>query len=177
MRGVIVRPASAADGVVIGSILNALLATTAIEWTDTPHTADSILEWLDDHETVLVAEDGGTVVGVAAFGWFRDVKWPATGSPSKTRCTYEKTTGDQELAERSWKRSSTRLGIEECTRWLPRSTARTGLRSGSTSDWALSRWVVCPNSVQSSAGGTICAYSSSALIPDECLNGPGAPDA
>ena len=77
MRGVIVRPASAADGVVIGSILNALLATTAIEWTDTPHTADSILEWLDDHETVLVAEDGGTVVGVAAFGWFRDVvKWP-----------------------------------------------------------------------------------------------------
>jgi L-amino acid N-acyltransferase len=73
----IVRLASAADGVAIGSILNALLTTTAIEWTDTPHTADSIVGWLDDHETVLVAEVGGEVVGVAAFGWFRDVvKWP-----------------------------------------------------------------------------------------------------
>jgi phosphinothricin acetyltransferase len=63
--------------VAIGSILNALLATTAIEWTDAPRTLDSILEWLDDHETVLVAEEKGTIVGVAAFGWFRDViKWP-----------------------------------------------------------------------------------------------------
>jgi len=70
---VIVRHASTADGVAIGSILNALLATTAIEWTDTPHTADSIVEWLDEHETVLVAEERGEVVGVAAFGWFRDV--------------------------------------------------------------------------------------------------------
>ena len=61
----------------IGSILNALLATTSIEWTDTPHTADGILEWLDEHDTVLVAEEGGEVVGVAAFGTFRDViKWP-----------------------------------------------------------------------------------------------------
>ena len=77
MRRVSVRPANAADSEAIGSILNALLATTAIEWTDTPHTADSILEWLDHHETVLVAEEGGEVVGVAAFGWFRDVtKWP-----------------------------------------------------------------------------------------------------
>jgi L-amino acid N-acyltransferase YncA len=73
MRGVIVRPANTADGEAIGSILNALLLTTAIEWTDTAHTADSILEWLDEHETVLVAEEGGEVVGVAAFGWFRDV--------------------------------------------------------------------------------------------------------
>jgi L-amino acid N-acyltransferase YncA len=63
--------------VAIGSILNALLATTSIEWTDTPHTADGILEWLDEHDTVLVAEEGGEVVGVAAFGTFRDVvKWP-----------------------------------------------------------------------------------------------------
>ena len=73
MRWVIVRHASTADGVAIGSILNALLDTTSIEWTDTPHTAESILEWLDEHETVLVAEEGGEVVGVAAFGWFRDV--------------------------------------------------------------------------------------------------------
>lgn len=77
MRRVIVRSASTADGMAIGSILNVLLATTAIEWTDTPHSADSILDWLDAHETVLVAEQRGEVVGVAAFGWFRDVlKWP-----------------------------------------------------------------------------------------------------
>ena len=57
----------------IAAILNALLATTTIEWTDTPHTADGVLEWLDEHETVLVAEDRGDVVGVAAFGPFRDV--------------------------------------------------------------------------------------------------------
>lgn len=73
MRRVMVRPASSADAAAIGSILNALLATTAIEWTDTPHTTDSILEWLDEHEIVLVAEEKKEVVGVAAFGWFRDV--------------------------------------------------------------------------------------------------------
>jgi L-amino acid N-acyltransferase YncA len=73
MRRVIVRFASAADGEAIASILNALLATTAIEWTDSPHSADSILEWLDEHETVLVAVEGAEVIGVAAFGWFRDV--------------------------------------------------------------------------------------------------------
>jgi L-amino acid N-acyltransferase YncA len=73
MRRVTIRRATVADGGAIASILNALLATTAIEWTDTPHTADSILEWLDGHETVLVAEEGADVIGVAAFGWFRDV--------------------------------------------------------------------------------------------------------
>ncbi len=72
-----IRPATAADAAAIASILNALLATTSIEWTDIPHTAGSVLGWLDEHETVLVAEDGGTVVGVAAFGPFRDdVKRP-----------------------------------------------------------------------------------------------------
>lgn len=73
----IIRPAAAADAVAIASILNALISTTTIEWTDTPHPADNILEWLDEHETVLVAEERAEVVGVAAFGWFRDaVKRP-----------------------------------------------------------------------------------------------------
>ena len=71
--GVIVRPAAVRDAVAIASLLNAHLATTTIEWTDAPQTADSIVEWLDEHETVLVAEERGEVVGVAAFGWFRDV--------------------------------------------------------------------------------------------------------
>ena len=69
----IVRRATAGDAVAIASLLNVFLATTTIEWADTPQTADSTLEWLDEHETVLVAEEGGEVVGVAAFGWFRDV--------------------------------------------------------------------------------------------------------
>ena len=73
----IVRHATAADAVPIASLLNALLATTAIEWTDSPRTAGSISDWLKEHETVLVAEVRGEVVGVAAYGWFRDVvKWP-----------------------------------------------------------------------------------------------------
>jgi L-amino acid N-acyltransferase YncA len=68
-----VRTATANDAVSIASILNALLETTTIEWTDTPHTEESILAWLDSHEVVLVAEDADEVVGIAAFGWFRDV--------------------------------------------------------------------------------------------------------
>ena len=69
----IVRAAAAGDAVPIASLLNALLATTTIEWTDTPYSPESALVWLDEHETVLVAEVGPDVVGVAAFGWFRDV--------------------------------------------------------------------------------------------------------
>jgi len=71
--GVILRPATAADAVSIATILNALLATTTIEWTDSPHTPESLRDWLDQHETVLVAEERGDVVGVAAFGPFRDI--------------------------------------------------------------------------------------------------------
>jgi L-amino acid N-acyltransferase YncA len=74
---VLVRSSTATDAAEIAALLNALLATTTIEWTVTPRTTDDVLEWLDVHEVVLVAEDRGEVVGVAAFGWFRDVvKWP-----------------------------------------------------------------------------------------------------
>jgi L-amino acid N-acyltransferase YncA len=71
------RPATTADADAIAVLLNALLATTTIEWTETRHTASGIVEWMDEHETVLVADDHGEIVGVAAFGWFRDaVKRP-----------------------------------------------------------------------------------------------------
>jgi L-amino acid N-acyltransferase YncA len=74
---VLIRAATEADAVEIASILNALLATTTIEWTNTPRTTRDVLEWLGAHEVVLVGEDRGEIVGVAAFGWFRDVtKWP-----------------------------------------------------------------------------------------------------
>jgi phosphinothricin acetyltransferase len=70
---VLIRSATPEDVPAIAALLNALIATTTIEWTDTPKTADSVLEWLDEREAVLVAEEDGEVVGVAAFGWFRDV--------------------------------------------------------------------------------------------------------
>jgi L-amino acid N-acyltransferase len=74
---VLIRAACDADGAEITSLLDAFLATTTIEWTLTPRTEDDVLKWLRAHEVVLVAEDQGEVVGVAAFGWFRDVvKWP-----------------------------------------------------------------------------------------------------
>ncbi len=73
----LIRAARAADGAEITSLLNALLATTTIEWTLTPRTEDDVQDWLRAHEVVLVAEDQDEVVAVAAFGWFRDVvKWP-----------------------------------------------------------------------------------------------------
>jgi L-amino acid N-acyltransferase YncA len=70
---VLVREATQDDAGAISWILNALLSTTAIEWTETPHSRESIERWLADHEMVLVAEQDGGVVGVAAYGWFRDV--------------------------------------------------------------------------------------------------------
>jgi L-amino acid N-acyltransferase YncA len=73
----IVRPATTSDADTIAVLLNAHLATTTIEWAETPQTPGSILEWLDQHETVLVADEQGEVLGVAAYGWFRDaVKRP-----------------------------------------------------------------------------------------------------
>jgi len=70
---VIIRPAATTDAVAIAALLNAHLATTTIEWTERPQTPNSILEWLDQHEVVLVADEQGEVLGVAAYGWFRDV--------------------------------------------------------------------------------------------------------
>jgi L-amino acid N-acyltransferase len=68
-----IRTASNQDSFAIASILNALLDTTAIEWTDKPHSRESVLAWIEEHQCVLVAEHDGEVVGVAAYGWFRDV--------------------------------------------------------------------------------------------------------
>jgi L-amino acid N-acyltransferase YncA len=70
---VLIRTATVVDAAEIAALLNALIATTTIEWTLTPRTPDDVVEWLGAHEVVLVAEDEGQVVGFAAFGWFRDV--------------------------------------------------------------------------------------------------------
>lgn len=67
-----IRPAAPGDAPAIATILNALLSSTTIEWTETPHTDQSIGYWLEEHHTVLVAQEADQVVGVAALGWFRD---------------------------------------------------------------------------------------------------------
>ena len=72
-----VRPAVTADVVPIAAIVNALLPTTTIEWRQEPYTAAAVSAWMAAHECVLVAEHASEVVGLAAFGPFRDVaKWP-----------------------------------------------------------------------------------------------------
>ncbi|HEY1831543.1 MAG TPA: GNAT family N-acetyltransferase [Acidimicrobiales bacterium] len=67
-----IRSATPPDAPAIADILNALLTTTTVEWTETPHRVEDIVRWIEDHEVVLVAEEDGEVVGLAAFGWFRD---------------------------------------------------------------------------------------------------------
>ena len=65
------------DAASIAVIVNALLDTTTIEWRYEHYSVDAMTEWMHAHETVLVAEVDGEVVGLAAFGPFRDVaKWP-----------------------------------------------------------------------------------------------------
>jgi phosphinothricin acetyltransferase len=76
-----IRDAHDSDVPDIVDITNALLATTAIEWTDTPHTLEDRYEWLARHraadEPVLVAEHDDQVIAVATYGDFRDSKkWP-----------------------------------------------------------------------------------------------------
>jgi phosphinothricin acetyltransferase len=77
----VVRDAEDADLPQIVEIVNALLSTTTIEWTDTPYTLDDRRAWLDRHrqagEPVLVADVRGDVAGFASYGDFRDSqKWP-----------------------------------------------------------------------------------------------------
>jgi phosphinothricin acetyltransferase len=76
-----VRDARESDLPAVVGLFNALLATTTIEWTDRPHTLEGRRAWLDAHRraghAALVAEVGGEVVGVAAYGDFRDTdRWP-----------------------------------------------------------------------------------------------------
>jgi phosphinothricin acetyltransferase len=81
MPDVAIRHAVDADVPAITAIHNALLATTAIEWTEALHTVDERRDWLEKQQAarfpVLVATVGNEVVGWSTFGEFRDVtKWP-----------------------------------------------------------------------------------------------------
>ena len=100
----------------ITSLQNALLSTTATEWTDVEHTTEERAAWLAAHdrrgEAVLVADVDGTVVGFAAYGDFRDSsKWPGY------RLTVEHTV---HVAESHW---GTGVGRQLMEELMARATA------------------------------------------------------
>ncbi|HVU02495.1 MAG TPA: GNAT family N-acetyltransferase [Polyangiaceae bacterium] len=77
---VLVRPATAADLPATLSIYNEDIPTTTSTWRETPQTLAEREEWFSARSArgfpTLVAELSGAVVGVAAFGDFRDsVRW------------------------------------------------------------------------------------------------------
>ena len=65
----------------ITDIANALVETSTVEWSETPHTVPDREAWLADQASaghpVLVAVDDELVVGWATYGDFRDTgRWP-----------------------------------------------------------------------------------------------------
>jgi len=76
----LVRDATVADMEAVRSIYNSLFDTTTIAWTEEEQTAEQRLAWFSRQTErgfpVLVADDGGAVVGFAAYGDFRGAgKW------------------------------------------------------------------------------------------------------
>jgi L-amino acid N-acyltransferase YncA len=71
-----IRDATPADVPAIAGLLNATLATTTYEYTDTPHTAAGRGDWFERQTArafpVLVAVADDQVIGYAAYGDFRD---------------------------------------------------------------------------------------------------------
>jgi L-amino acid N-acyltransferase YncA len=71
----ILRDAETGDLPVIAEILNSEIRSSTASWTETPKTPDEMTLWFDDRRArgypVLVAEDGGEVLGYASYGPFR----------------------------------------------------------------------------------------------------------
>jgi phosphinothricin acetyltransferase len=105
---VIVRDATAADLPAVRALYNALIPTTTVAWTEELETAEEREAWFAEQRRqgfpVLVAEDGGEVVGYAAYGWFRmDGRWPG----------YDRTVEHSiHVAESHWSRGVGRALVE-----------------------------------------------------------------
>ena len=71
----ILRNAEPGDLAAIAEILNDEIDSGTASWTETPKTADDMARWFDGRAAsgfpVLVAEDGGAVLGYASYGPFR----------------------------------------------------------------------------------------------------------
>jgi L-amino acid N-acyltransferase YncA len=77
----IVRDARQEDMAAIVAIYNEDIHTTTSNWSETPQTLDQRLAWFEARSSrgfpTLVADDAGVLLGVAAYGDFRDsLKWP-----------------------------------------------------------------------------------------------------
>ena len=77
----IARRATVDDLTAIVDIYNETILTTTGAWTESLDTPDDRRAWFERRTTagfpVLVADDGGVVVGVTSYGDFRDsVRWP-----------------------------------------------------------------------------------------------------
>jgi L-amino acid N-acyltransferase YncA len=76
-----VRDAVEADLPAITEIYNAWIPTHTITWTETPTTLEERAAWLTRQREqglpVLVADEGGEMVGFTAYEYFRgEGKWP-----------------------------------------------------------------------------------------------------
>jgi len=76
-----IRPATKADVPAINALVNALIPTTTVAWTEIPELLATREAWFAEQQhagnPVLVAEVNGEVVGFASYDDFRDsVKWP-----------------------------------------------------------------------------------------------------
>ena len=71
----ILRDAEPGDLAAIAGILNIGIRSGTASWTATPKTQDDMTRWFDERVAlgfpVLVAEDGGEVLGYASYGPFR----------------------------------------------------------------------------------------------------------
>ena len=71
----ILRDAQAGDLRTITEILNHEIRSGTASWTETPKTPDDMARWYEDRHAhgcpVLVAEEGGEVLGYASYGPFR----------------------------------------------------------------------------------------------------------
>ena len=71
----ILRDAEPGDLAAIAEILNTEIRASAASWTETPKTPDDMTRWFGERmvrgDPVLVAEDGGEVLGYASYGPFR----------------------------------------------------------------------------------------------------------
>ncbi|HZM29650.1 MAG TPA: GNAT family N-acetyltransferase [Acidimicrobiales bacterium] len=76
-----IREAGVDDVEAITALTNALIPTTTYEWREAPFSVEDRRAWLAAKAAagmpVLVADDGGDVVGWAGYGDFRDTgRWP-----------------------------------------------------------------------------------------------------
>lgn len=71
----ILRDALPGDLVAIAAILNHEILSGTASWTETPKTAEDMARWLDARAgagfPVLLAEEGGEILGYASYGPFR----------------------------------------------------------------------------------------------------------